>query len=200
VIFLFSDAMSGSVCFFRRAIFRIEPCSFRPYIDNKRKNGDCQYMDDNSSERPPLPGGGNDQRLGFLIYRAGLAVSRGYERALKPLGVMPVEAGVLTALRHGGPNHVRGLARALGVGRQTIVNVTRALEERTWIGRSASEEDARLAVFTIAPAGRQKLNAIEKLASAFDAKLREVVGLEQEAGLIQQLQQIVEAQFLAHED
>jgi DNA-binding MarR family transcriptional regulator len=157
-------------------------------------------MDDNSSERPLLPGGGNDQRLGFLIYRAGLAVSRGYERALKPLGVMPVEAGVLTALRHGGPNHVRGLARALGVGRQTIVNVTRALEERTWIERSASEEDARLAVFTIAPAGRQKLNAIEKLASAFDAKLREVVGLEQEAGLIQQLQQIVEAQFLAHED
>jgi DNA-binding MarR family transcriptional regulator len=86
------------------------------------------------------------------------------------------------------------------VGRQTIVNVTRALEERTWIERSASEEDARLAVFTIAPAGRQKLNAIEKLASAFDAKLREVVGLEQEAGLIQQLRQIVEAQFLAHED
>jgi DNA-binding MarR family transcriptional regulator len=157
-------------------------------------------MDDNSSLHPSIPGGGNDQRLGFLIYRAGLAVSRGYERVLKPVDVMPVEAGVLTALQHGGPNHVRGLARVLGVGRQTIVNVTRALEERTWIERSASEEDARLVVFTIAPAGRQKLDAIERLASAFDAKLREVVGLEQEAGLIQQLRQIVGAQFLAHED
>jgi DNA-binding MarR family transcriptional regulator len=157
-------------------------------------------MDDNSFSLPPEIPGGNDQRLGFLIYRAGLAVSRGYERALKPIGVMPVEAGVLTALRHGGPNHVRGLARALGVGRQTIVNVTRALEERRWIARGASEEDARLAVFAIAPAGRLKLHAIETLASAFDAKLREIVGLEQEAGLIEHLRQIVEAQFLAHED
>jgi hypothetical protein len=71
-------------------------------------------MDDNSSERPPLPGGGNDQRLGFLIYRAGLAVSRGYERALKPLGVMPVEAGVLTAAWR--PQSRAGLGQSAGCG------------------------------------------------------------------------------------
>jgi DNA-binding MarR family transcriptional regulator len=142
----------------------------------------------------------HDQRLGFMVYRAGLAISRGYERTLNPIGVMPVEAGVLGSLCYGGPNHVRGLARQLGVGRQTIVNVTRTLEQKKWIKRAASDDDARLAIFSISTGGIKKLGDIETLAQAFDAKLREIVGPSNEKAMIEHLGGIVDAPFLAHED
>lgn len=140
------------------------------------------------------------ERLGFMIYRSGLAVSRGFERALNPIGTTPSEAGVLSALAYSGPNHVRALARLLGLGRQTIVNVTRRLEDQHFVERSASREDARLSMFAITPIGRRKLAAVEKIAAAFDQQLRTIVGAQREADLTQVLQKIVDAPFLAYED
>jgi DNA-binding MarR family transcriptional regulator len=139
------------------------------------------------------------QRLGFLLYRTGLAVSRGYERALKPIGVTPVEAGVLSALCYNGPNHVRALARLLGVGRQTIVNTTKSLEVQRLIFRTNSEEDSRLATFSIGTAGKSKLSRIEVIAQAFDQELRTIVGADQELTLIQHLIKIVDSPLLAYE-
>lgn len=140
------------------------------------------------------------ERLGFMIYRSGLAVSRGFERALSPIDTTPSEAGVLSALAYSGPNHVRALARLLGLGRQTIVNVTKRLEEQHLVERSLSKEDARLSVFAITVAGRHKLAAIEKIAAAFDEQLRVIVGPHREAELTQALQKIVDAPYLAYED
>jgi DNA-binding MarR family transcriptional regulator len=158
-------------------------------------------MDDNEMAASSLKSEtAPNQRLGFMLYRAGLAISRGYERALKPIDVSPVESGVLSALCYSGPNHVRGLARLLGVGRQTIVNVTKTLENRKWIVRNTSSEDARLALFTIAPAGRRKLESIEEIARAFDRELRAIVGSANEERLTKQLLQIVESPLLAYED
>jgi DNA-binding MarR family transcriptional regulator len=139
------------------------------------------------------------QRLGFLLYRAGLAVSRGYERALKPIGVAPVEAGVLSALCYSGPNHVRGLARLLGVGRQTIVNTTKSLEAQRFILRAVSEEDARLVSFSIAAAGKRRLKQIEIIAQTFDEELRVIVGEDSELVLIEHLARIVDSPLLAYE-
>jgi DNA-binding MarR family transcriptional regulator len=139
------------------------------------------------------------QRLGFLLYRAGLAVSRGYERALTPMGVAPVEAGVMSALCYSGPNHVRGLARLLGVGRQTIVNTTKSLEAQRLIFRSASDSDSRLATFSIATAGKRKLKKIEIIAQAFDQELRTIVGADHELALIEHLAAIVDSPLLAYE-
>lgn len=140
------------------------------------------------------------ERLGFMIYRSGLAVSRGFERALKPIGTTPSEAGALSALAYSGPNHVRGLARLLGLGRQTIVNVTKRLEEQDFVQRSTRKDDARLSVFLITPPGRHKLAAVEKIALAFDEQLRTVVGSRRERELTELLQKIVDAPFLAYED
>ncbi len=150
-------------------------------------------MDDNHTSAP-------DQRLGFLLYRAGLAVSRGYERALGPLDVSATEAGLLSALHYSGPGHVRALARLLGIGRQTVVNVTRSLEVQGWITRAPAPGDARLSMFHIAPPGREKLREIEVVARDFDAALRGVIGPDQEQTLTSELARIVAASFLAYED
>jgi DNA-binding MarR family transcriptional regulator len=142
----------------------------------------------------------HDQRLGFMIYRAGLAIARGYERILNPINVMPTESGVLGSLCYIGPNHVRGLARQLGVGRQTIVNVTKSLEDKGWIKRSASPDDARLVIFSISQSGRKKMLDIEALSSEFDAKLRQIVGKSNELTMIDHLKAVVSSPLLEHED
>lgn len=153
-------------------------------------------MDDNLETGPTTP----DRRLGFLVYRAGLAVARGYERALKPIGVTPTEAGVLSALGYGGPNHVRGLGRLLGVSRQTIVNVTKALDGKGWTGRAPSPADQRLQMLAISDAGRGILAQVEAVAREFDARLLTVVEAEGEGRLLAELGRIVDAPFLAYED
>jgi DNA-binding MarR family transcriptional regulator len=152
-----------------------------------------------SDSRADLPAP-HDQRLGFMIYRAGLAISRGYERVLKPINVVPVEAGVLGSLCYQGPNHVRGLARQLGVGRQTIVNVTKSLEAKTWINRSVSPEDGRLVVFSIRQPGQDKMREIEAISAEFDARLRNIVGRSDEKALIGHMTAIVGSAYLGYED
>ena len=140
------------------------------------------------------------ERLGFVVYRSGLAVARGYERALSPIGATPTDAGVLSTLASSGENHTRGLARLLGLGRQTVVNVTRRLEESGLIRRAADARDGRLALFAITEAGRRRLAEIETVASAFDQMLRDVVGAQDEAGVVVALRRILADPRLAHED
>jgi DNA-binding MarR family transcriptional regulator len=173
---------------------------YRPYIDNIKRKRDCQYMDEKSileaqtvSQRP------HEARLGFMVYRAGLAVSRGYERALAPVGITPADVGVLTSLRHGGANHVRGLARQLGLGRQTVVNVTKLLEQNLWIARRKDESDARLTLFQISPTGIQKLDDIEQTVADFDRLLAGIIDQLHEATLLDALSKIIQAPQFAYE-
>jgi DNA-binding MarR family transcriptional regulator len=157
-------------------------------------------MDDLShADRAAVTEGSFDQ-LGFLVYRAGLAIARGYQRALAPIDVAPTEAGVLIALARSGPNHTRGLARVLGIGRQTVTNVTGRLEEREWITRSLDAHDGRMVRFSIAAKGVRKLKKIEELSREFDGWLLEIVGSGKEAALIKQMTRIIESPLLAHED
>jgi DNA-binding MarR family transcriptional regulator len=141
-----------------------------------------------------------DGRLGFLLYRAGLAVARGYERALKPIDGSPVEAGILSTLAYQGPSHTRALARLLGLGRQTISNVTKRLEHRDFIRRLSDERDSRLALFEISPAGRRHLAEIETIASGFDAMLRDLVGEGGERQMADHLRTLLASPELSHED
>jgi DNA-binding MarR family transcriptional regulator len=156
---------------------------------------DMRHPPDDPDHAPPPEG-----RLGFMLYRAGLAVSRGYERALAPIAVSPTEAGVLTTLIYAGPAHVRGLARQLGLGRQTIVNVTRSLESAGLVKRSASPDDARLALFSITAKGRTRFASIERIARAFDAELSALVDAKSERTLLVQLQRVIDAPMFVHED
>lgn len=148
-------------------------------------------MDDLAS--PP------QSRLGFLLYRAGLAVARGYERALAPIGASPVETGILSALAYDGPAHLRALARQLGLGRQTVVNATRALGARGWIATAADAQDGRLSILSVTPSGREHLARCEEVIAAFDAMLRGLVGEAAEQAMLEPLRRILDAPQLAHD-
>jgi len=71
----------------------------------------------------------------------------------------------------------------LGISRQTIVNITKRLEEHKLIARSADAQDARITGFSITSNGREKLKEIEKIAMGFDEQMRSLRGSESESVL-----------------
>lgn len=127
------------------------------------------------------------QRLGFLLYRVGLMVSRVYEVRMRPLGFAPAEVGLLTYLASEGADHVRAIARSLGVSPQTVVNLTRSLENRGLVSREASSSDQRAIMVGLTQAGRRALARADVLAKELDTELAQIVGPASVGGMMQGL-------------
>lgn len=137
-----------------------------------------------------------EDTLGFLLYRVGLAVSRAYEAASREGGLRPVETGILSAIAADGPQHVRGLSRRLGVGRQTIVNLTDQLAARGLITKEASTEDARLVEVALTAQGRAALGKARKISARFDAALAEPLTPAREAAMCADLRALLASPLL----
>ncbi len=116
------------------------------------------------------------QRIGFLIYRAGVLVARAYEARMRPLGFAPAEIGLMTYLASHGTDHVRAVARSIGVSPQTVVNLTRGLEQRGFVARAPSPSDQRTVLLTLTVEGRAALEEADTAAQAFDAEVAAVLG------------------------
>lgn len=138
-------------------------------------------------DHDPAPITPSTQRLGFLLYRVGLMVSRVYEARMRPLGFAPAEVGLLTYLASEGADHVRAIARSLGVSPQTVVNLTRSLEKRGLVSREASSSDQRAITVRLTQPGRRALARADALAKELDAELAETVGFASVNGMMQGL-------------
>ena len=119
----------------------------------------------------------NAERIGFLLYRVGLKITQAYEGRIGPLGFSAVEVGTLTHLATGGQAHVRGVARALGVSPQTVVNVTIDLERRRLVVRSRSANDQRAIEMRLTEKGRRAISDIDQVVRQFDADLERLIGV-----------------------
>ena len=117
-----------------------------------------------------------DARLGFLIYRAGLAVAQAYADRMRPSGLTPGEVGVLTQLASYGPGHIREIGRALGVSPQTVVNLGRSLEAKQMVRHANSMEDRRTVLLSITEKGRETLDKADRIARAFDRAIEAAIG------------------------
>lgn len=138
-----------------------------------------------------------EARIGFLLYRVGLAVSRSFERRLKPLDAKPVQTGVLNVLAAKGPESVRGLGRALGVNRQTIVNVSDELAARGWLTKRVDAGDRRAVTIAITAKGRAALAELDKVAVAFERDLARILPVTRLKPLFEDLRALAESDLLS---
>ena len=143
----------------------------------------------NENAAVPLP----MDRIGFLIYRAGLLVSRAYEERMRPLGFSPGEVGLMTYLASYGAAHVRAVSRSIGVSPQTVVNLTRSLENRGLVKRESSPSDQRAVLVELTPKGRAGLAQADAVAAAFDTEIADTVGPSAAAAIMQGLTSILSA-------
>jgi DNA-binding MarR family transcriptional regulator len=88
--------------------------------------------------------------------RAALAITRTFERRLRPHHMRIAQFSMLTNLALRGPMAIGVLAAWLGVERTTLTRNLALVEAAGWV-ETASGEDARSRIVSLTASGRQKL-------------------------------------------
>ncbi|HXF83226.1 MAG TPA: MarR family transcriptional regulator [bacterium] len=90
--------------------------------------------------------------------RKARAITRLYDRHLRPHGLRATQFSILAALALKGPTRVSALADVLGLERTTLTRSAALLEARGWLG-PAEADDAREHRLRLTPAGWRTLEA-----------------------------------------
>jgi len=88
--------------------------------------------------------------------RRARALTRFYEKHLRPHGLRATQFSILASLALKGPTPIGELARVLGLERTTLTRSAALLERNGWL-RSVQPEDPRERPLEITPAGHAKL-------------------------------------------
>lgn len=112
---------------------------------NSRKSGDPSFDNMLSIEL--------EDNVFFLCTQVVHRRNRAIQNALKPIGLMPTEFRVLSALLRKGPLSMLELASWTSYERTRLTHILHAMEERNWIRREGAEADRRSVVVSITPEG-----------------------------------------------
>lgn len=109
--------------------------------------------------------------------RTARALTRLYEKHLRPHGLRATQFSILAALALKGPTAVGELADGLGLDRTTLTRSAALLERNGWV-RSGQPDDARKHPLHLTPAGRKKLEAaLPAWQAAQDVALQDFEGV-----------------------
>lgn len=132
----------------------------------------------------PTPG--NDPCLCFELRRAARAVSRDYDRWLKPTGLKTTQFSVLSMASGRGPVSITELAEALGMERTSLTRNLRPLEARGLL-RVAPEGWKRTRLVEITREGR----AVLETALPLWAQAQQALKAELGDGQVEQLKALL---------
>jgi DNA-binding MarR family transcriptional regulator len=90
--------------------------------------------------------------------KAARAITREFDRRLRPTGVRPTQFSALAILSIRGALTVGALAKLLGVERTTLTRNLALIEEQGWV-RIEAGEDARSRFVEVTPKGRAAITA-----------------------------------------
>ncbi|MGH7553876.1 MAG: MarR family winged helix-turn-helix transcriptional regulator [Longimicrobiales bacterium] len=120
--------------------------------------------------------------------KAARAITRAYERELRPYGLRATQFSLLVMLELKGPQPLGALARALGAERTTLTR-NLALIERQSLVETRPGEDARERILAITPSGRRTLQKALPAWRKAQAELTSTIG----APLAQSLRRLARA-------
>ncbi len=101
-------------------------------------------------------------RLGYLLKHAQQRLAQAAAPAMAPFGVDGRELAVLTVLAAGAPLSQQEAAHRLGVDRTTMVALVDGLEAKGLVERQRSEQDRRMNIVRLTPAGKDCLRGAEQ--------------------------------------
>jgi len=91
--------------------------------------------------------------------RASRAITRAFDRQLRPHGIRATQFSILTMLMGYGPTTIGDLAEALGIERTTLTRNLSVVEARGWVKIGVGDTDGRSRVATATPKGRRAVSA-----------------------------------------
>jgi DNA-binding MarR family transcriptional regulator len=115
--------------------------------------------------------------------RTARALTRAYDRALKPHGLRITQFSILSMLTLTGPLPMRELGRRQNLERTSLVRSLARLESAGWV-ETRKEADGRTGIVAITPAGREKLVAVKPAWAAAQAAAKAALGPEGAAAIV----------------
>jgi DNA-binding MarR family transcriptional regulator len=122
------------------------------------------------------------------LRRSARGMTQVYDAGMGPSGLKVTQMPILVALGAGGDQPVTALAAALGLDRTTLTRNLRLLEERGLACTRPHEDDARVRMVSITPAGAQELSAALARWEQVQARVEERFGAQRLRALYDELE------------
>ena len=116
----------------------------------------------------------------FAVRKASRAVTQHYDRALRKTGIRVSQFNTLTVLTQTGPLPMQNLAEFMGLDRTSLTRNLQPPVRKRWIRIVLSEEDRRVRMVSITPAG---IAALRKAVPAWRAAQASVDEVLKQSGL-----------------
>jgi len=102
--------------------------------------------------------------IAFLLAQIGAHAGELFAERLKPLKLIPAEAGILRILASSEGISQQALAQMLGMYPSRLVGVIDAMERSKLVERRVSVGDRRIFEIHLTPRGKEKLAAVSRVA------------------------------------
>lgn len=116
----------------------------------------------------------------FAVRKASRAVTQHYDRALRKTGMRATQFNTLTVLTQTGPLPMQNLAELLGLDRTSLTRNLQPPVRKRWIKILQGDEDRRVRMVSITPAG---IAALRKALPAWRAAQAGADQVLKQAGL-----------------
>jgi DNA-binding MarR family transcriptional regulator len=134
--------------------------------------------------------------LAFLLAQVGAHAAAKFAARLEPLKLSPAQAGILRAISGERGISQQGLARLLGMFASRLVLVIDEMEQAGLVERKASTKDRRTYALHLTARGKEKLEAIGRVAREHQDALCAALDQTQRAALAALLSKIAMQQGL----
>jgi DNA-binding MarR family transcriptional regulator len=126
-------------------------------------------MSSDKDGAPDFPAGALEI-MGFLLNRPAFHLHDITRNALRPLGLIPPDLGILSNLDSSGPQSQRVLGDRLKIDRTTMVGRIDELEKHGLVKRESHPKDRRAYFITLCPAGKKALAQSMRLIREIDER------------------------------
>jgi DNA-binding MarR family transcriptional regulator len=116
----------------------------------------------------------------FSVRKAARAVTQHYDRALRKTGLRTTQFNMLAVLAQTGPLPMADLAEFLGLDRTSLTRNLRPPERKRWIRIAQGDEDRRVRMVSITPAGTA---ALRKALPAWQSAQASVAPILERSGI-----------------
>jgi DNA-binding MarR family transcriptional regulator len=144
------------------------------------------------AEVPGINFGPLENRLGYALRRAQLAVFNDFFEAFAQSDIRPAQYSVLTIIEHN-PGLPQGrVADILGIQKTNFVGMIGALEDRGFVRREASKQDRRIYGLYLTAAGTRLMKKLHRTAQERERHITSRLGEAEYEHLFEPLRRLAE--------
>jgi DNA-binding MarR family transcriptional regulator len=128
-----------------------------------------------------------DERLGYVLRRAQVAVFRDFFKTFEPLDIKPAQYSILTIIECNPGLKQTQVGDALGIKRTNFVGMIDELESRGLVRRDEALGDRRSYALVLTPQGEDLMPRLHELSAAHEQRIVAALGAKRRQKLAGEL-------------